>query len=251
MLPSPIAPWKGVPLRVVFAAEKPLDGELSLIAPDGSVVAKSHDRHDGPPYFWFAEVASPAAGAWHATLVRDHAPAECSKITREIAVRDIKPPPPSATPGSLWPLRNSWNRATENLFSAWIEKLFDAPLDMEPSWPALYDVLRDRSRNVLFNYLGLGEDEVRMTASTRLHRHGVLFARLFRIQDGPAVRIFEVLARRRRQAAEVLPVVQHSRQFAASGEAIGSSGVVRPLFADRRRRRSVRRRAHAGERRQY
>ena len=163
ILPSPIAPWKGVPLRVVFAAEKPLDGELSLIAPDGSVVAKSRERHGGPPYFWFAEVASPAAGTWHATLVRDHAPAECSKITREIAVRDVKPPPPSATPGSLWPLRNSWNRATENLFSAWIEKLFNAPLDMEPSWPALHDVLRDRSRNVLFNHLGLGEDEVPMT----------------------------------------------------------------------------------------
>src|SRR5450631_739950 len=163
ILPSPIAPWKGVPLRVVFAAEKPLDGDLSLIAPDGSVVAKSRERHGGPPYFWFAEVASPAAGTWHATLVRDHAPAECSKITREIAVRDVKPPPPSATPGSLWPLRNSWNRATENLFSAWIEKLFDAPLDKEPSWPALYNVLRDRSRNILFNSLGLGEDEVPMT----------------------------------------------------------------------------------------
>ena len=75
--------------------------------------------------------------------MRDNAPAECGKITRDIAVRDAKPPRPSATPGSLWPLRNSWNRATENLFSAWIEKLFDAPLDTEPSWPALHEVLRD------------------------------------------------------------------------------------------------------------
>jgi len=39
-LSSPIAPWKGAPLRVVFAAEKPLEGELSLIAPDGTVAAK-------------------------------------------------------------------------------------------------------------------------------------------------------------------------------------------------------------------
>ena len=71
VLPSPMAPWKGAPLRVIFAAEKPLDGELSLIAPDGSVAAKSRERHGGPPYFWFAEVASPAAGTWHATLARD------------------------------------------------------------------------------------------------------------------------------------------------------------------------------------
>ena len=163
VLASPIAPWKGAPLRVIVAAEKPFEGELSLIAPDGSIVARSRERHGGPPYFWFAEVASPAAGTWQATLARYNAPLECSKITREIAVHDVKQQPPGSAPGNLWPLRNSWNRATENLFSAWIEKLFDAPLDTEPSWPALYNVLRDRSRNTLFNYLGLGEDEVPMS----------------------------------------------------------------------------------------
>ena len=41
MLASPMAPWKGAPLRVVFAAEKPLDGELSLIAPNGNIAAAS------------------------------------------------------------------------------------------------------------------------------------------------------------------------------------------------------------------
>ena len=162
VLSSPLAPWKGAPLRVIFATEKPLDGELSLIAPDGSVAATSHDRLDGPPYVWFAEVTAPAAGTWHATLTRNAATAECGKITREIAVRDSKPPGLSATPGSLWPIRNSWNRATENLFSAWIEKLFDAPLNAEPSWPALYNVLRDKSRNILFDSLGLGEDKIPM-----------------------------------------------------------------------------------------
>ena len=59
-------------------------------------------------------------------------------------------------------MRNTWNRATENLFSAWIEKLFDDPLDAAPSWPALHEVLRDRSRNVLFNHLGLGEDAMKI-----------------------------------------------------------------------------------------
>ncbi len=42
VLPSPLNPWKGAPLRVIFATEKPLDGEFALIAPDGSVAAKSH-----------------------------------------------------------------------------------------------------------------------------------------------------------------------------------------------------------------
>jgi hypothetical protein len=158
VLPSPLAPWRGAPLRVIVAVEKPLDGELSLIAPDGTVAAKSRGRQGGPPYFWFAEVASPVAGVWRAAL----AAGGCNPITRDITVREDAPPPMGAATGEVWPVRANWNRAMENLYSAWIEKLFDAPLDAEPSWPALYNVLRDRSRNMLFNYLGAREDEVSM-----------------------------------------------------------------------------------------
>jgi hypothetical protein len=160
ILAAPLAPWKGAPLRVLVAAEQAFDGEFALIAPDGSVAAKSHERYGGPPYFWIAEVAAPAAGTWHATLARDGASGACGTITREIVVSAQKPPRPSTAPGSVWPIRNTWNRATENLFSAWIAKLFDAPLDTEPSWKAWHEVLRDRSRNILFDYLGLGEDNV-------------------------------------------------------------------------------------------
>src|SRR5580704_6056093 len=163
VLPSPLAPWKGAPLRILVAEEKPLEGELSLIAPDGSVAVASHERHGGPPYFWFAEVAAPAAGTWHMTLVRDGAPVGCGTITREIAVAAKKPAGQHAAEGSVWQVRASWSRATEDLYSAWITKLFDAPLDTEPSWKAWHEVLRDRSRNFLFNYLGLGEDNVAMS----------------------------------------------------------------------------------------
>ena len=160
VLASPIAPWKGAPLRVVFAVEKPLQGEFSLIGPDGKVAAKSGDRHGGPPYFWYAEVAKPVAGTWHATLAREGAAAGCATLTRDISVLEREPPRPHASEGSLWPVRNTWNRATENLYSAWIEKLFDAPLDAAPSWKALHEVLRDPSRNALFNHLGLREDQM-------------------------------------------------------------------------------------------
>jgi hypothetical protein len=162
VLASPLAPWKGAPLRVLFATEKPFNGELALIAPDGSVAAKSHERHGGPPYFWIAEVPSPAAGTWRAALTCVDATVACSAMTHEIVVRADEPPRQRAASGTVWPLRNSWNRATENLYSAWIEKLFDAPLEAEPSWKAWHEVLRDKSRNLLFNYLGLGEDNVTM-----------------------------------------------------------------------------------------
>ncbi|MBO0756319.1 MAG: hypothetical protein J2P54_10695 [Bradyrhizobiaceae bacterium] len=159
-LTAPIAPWKGAPLRVLIAAERALPAELLLIAPDGSVAVKSRERHGGPPYFWFGEVAAPTAGTWHATLVRDGTPAGCGRVTRDVIVSAQKPLGPHANSGSLWPVRNSWNRATENLYSAWISKLFDAPLETEPSWKAWHEVLRDPSRNFLFNYLGLDEDNV-------------------------------------------------------------------------------------------
>ncbi len=166
-----------------------------------SVAVKSRERHGGPPYFWIAEVASPAAGTWQAKLARDGAPAECSTITREIAVRDRRAAAAArdrraasgrcATPGIA---------RTENLYSAWIEKLFDAPLDATLSWPALHEVLRDRSRNILFNHLGLGEDQMGHDHSPRLRRPSLFPARLFRVQDGAAVRLLEVHARRRRRS---------------------------------------------------
>src|SRR5467141_3999465 len=146
----------------MLVTEKPLQGELSLTGPDGTVAATSRERHGGPPYFWLIEIKAPAAGSWHATLTPQQAGAGCGPITGEIKVRPDKPGGPGSAAGSTWPMRNTWNRATENLFSAWIEKLFDDPLDAEPSWPALHVVLRDRSRNFLFNHLGLGEDEMKI-----------------------------------------------------------------------------------------
>ncbi|CAN5362499.1 hypothetical protein BH10PSE11_BH10PSE11_30090 [soil metagenome] len=164
VLPSPLAPWKGAALRVMVVSEKPLEGTLSLIAPDGSVAAHSADRHGGSPYSWFAEVAAPAAGTWHATLVLNQAPqgpAECRTISRDIAVSAKKPAPVPVTPASFWQVRASWNSTTETLFAAWIEKLFDAPPDQDLSWKVWHEVLHDKSRNVLFNYLGRGEDDAR------------------------------------------------------------------------------------------
>jgi hypothetical protein len=158
VLPSPVAPWKGAPLRVMAVVERPVDGVFSLIAPDGSVAAKSADRHGGSPSSWFAEVATPAAGTWHATLALSGMPAECSTVTREITVATAKPAPPHTPPGAFWQVRASWNATTETLFSAWIEKLFDAPPDQDLNWKVWQEVLRDQSRNFLFNYLGAGED---------------------------------------------------------------------------------------------
>ncbi|MCQ4190845.1 hypothetical protein [Methylocystis suflitae] len=158
VLPSPAAPWTGAPLRILVATEKPLQGELSLVAPDGRIAAKSHMQRGGPPYVWFAEVASPAAGAWRATL--DTSSFTCGT---DIDVSARKPSTAHTAEGSVWRLHNSWDRSTENLYSAWVAKLFDAPLEAEQSWKTWHEVLRNPSRNVLFNHLGTGEDSLTLS----------------------------------------------------------------------------------------
>ena len=91
LLSSPRAPWKGAPLRVIIATEKPLAGELALIAPTGKIAAHSSNMQGGPPYFWFAEIAAPEAGAWQVKLTREGAAPGCRDVTREIVVERNKP----------------------------------------------------------------------------------------------------------------------------------------------------------------
>lgn len=160
LLASPVGPWKGAPLRVIFATEKPLAGELALIAPTGTVAAQSSEMQGGPPYFWFAEIDAPEAGTWQARLTRADAAPDCREVTREIAVASKQPRGPGGGK-AVWPLRDEWDRSNENLYSAWIQILFDAPLDEDLSWKAMGEVLHDDSRNVLFNHLGLREDQTR------------------------------------------------------------------------------------------
>ena len=77
LLPSPWAPWKGAPLRVMLVTEKPLQGELSLTGPDGSVAATSRERHRRPAVF----LVHRDQGAGGGLLACDaHAPAGGSRL---------------------------------------------------------------------------------------------------------------------------------------------------------------------------
>src|SRR5262249_49549932 len=112
---------------VLLGPKRPLEEEPSWPGPEGGGAAPPGERRGGPPYFWFTEIKAPAAGSWHATLTPQQAGAGCGPITREIKVRPDKPGGPGPAPGSTRPLRNTWNRPSENLFSAWVQKLFHPP----------------------------------------------------------------------------------------------------------------------------
>jgi hypothetical protein len=145
-------------MRVVAVSDHVIDAHLVVSAPDGTTTTAS-ERHGGPPYAWIASVEEPATGAWHATLARDAACSGGEIASKEIPVGKRPGPYPGTPRTALWFTRGAWTPSLENLYSAWIEHMFDAPLDAQPSWNALHEVLRDPSRNFLFDHLGAAEDE--------------------------------------------------------------------------------------------
>jgi hypothetical protein len=149
---GPEAPVAGGWLRVVAVTDRPLDGILTLVAADGEELATTRERHGGPPYWWYLDATAKVAGG-HRACFRS-AGTTCT---------DIRVGGPSARPAgdAVRSVAREWSRATEALYSAWIEKLFDHPLDAEPSWRGLDEVTRQPGRNFLHDHLGLGEDDER------------------------------------------------------------------------------------------
>jgi hypothetical protein len=146
-------------MRVVAVADHVVDAQLALRSPDAAAPPNTATREGGPPYAWVARVEAPAKGKWKATLARDASCGGAEIASRDVVVGTHGGPVPGTPRTSLWFTRAAWSPSLENLYSAWIQHMFDAPEDAQPSWPALHEVLRDEGRNFLFDHLGVGEDE--------------------------------------------------------------------------------------------
>lgn len=154
---SPAVPVAGGSVRVLAVTEQPLTGELR-VAPAGGAPVTSDVRRGGPPYFWLVEVKAPRAGALETSFVQRACEEGRGVASSKTDVRKLAPAPAAPPKDGVWTARAAWNRKLENLYSAWIEALFDAPEEEQPSWSALHEVLRDPKRNVLYDHLGAGED---------------------------------------------------------------------------------------------
>jgi hypothetical protein len=157
---SPATPWTGAPLRVLAVSDKPIAGELRIGEKGKDTVATSAERRGGPPYYYLAVVPAPRAGAHVVSIVQTACEAGQGVATLDVNVVKWRPQEPAAPKegDGLWPIRRAWSHRMENLYSAWIEALFDAPDGEQPSWPALHEVLRDPKRNFFHDYLAAGED---------------------------------------------------------------------------------------------
>ena len=92
----------------MLVTEKPLQGELSLTGPDGSVAATSRKRHGGPPYFWFTEIKArrrapgmrrSRSSRREQDAARSRARSRCARTNRAGRAPRRGAPGPCATPG--------------------------------------------------------------------------------------------------------------------------------------------------------
>ncbi len=140
-LASPADPVPGRPMRVLAVFEADVAKvRVVLRAPGGGEIKPRTMKRGGGPPFWLAADF-------------DAAPARDAKIVfleRGDAIE-------AGLAGAL-DVGKGWSWGAESLYAAWIEALF-ADADERSTWKALHEVTRDRSRNLLHDHLGLGEDQ--------------------------------------------------------------------------------------------
>ncbi len=155
MLVSPERPLKGKPMRVLAVSNDPRPGALLVgDGPAGRHKLKVLSR-SGPPYWWFAELKAPARGRHRFVLANPDGKVLACRRPRVEARAGKGPETPA---DGVWPIKRRWNWVTEAVYSAWIEKLFDAPPTERPGWTPLHKATRDPARNFLYNHLGAKED---------------------------------------------------------------------------------------------
>jgi hypothetical protein len=152
---SPRRPLADVRLRFIAVAEREPISELVAVDPAGRVMPLEAVERGGPPWSLVATIERPASGSWRVEARRGDHLVACRKVELGAANRSERQGAESA-PSEM---RGGWDRASEALYSVWIEHLFDAPPETSLGFPSLEPVLRDPARNLLHDYLGLGEDE--------------------------------------------------------------------------------------------
>ncbi len=153
LLVSPKVVQPGGTLRVLVAFESdPRDVRISVSGPEGPLVPLRSERGGGPPFWRVAFFRIPGRGRYAVAAVADGRPAGAADVEVPSAASAMNPA------GGVWESIRGWTRADENLYSAWLEALFLAT-DERSSWPTLHDAVDDPERNLLFDHLGLGEDD--------------------------------------------------------------------------------------------
>lgn len=152
LLISPQVPVAGKPMRVLVVSEREVAGATLIGKGPGGLLELKALKRGGPPYFSFAVVEKPIPGRYRfALLDSEDTVVACGggRVKRRHRPDEVT---------DYWPIKRAWSRTMENVYSAWVEMLFDSPEGTRPSWTPLHQVIRDPKRNILYNHLGYDED---------------------------------------------------------------------------------------------
>jgi hypothetical protein len=154
---SPARPMAKEPLRLIATRTGTTATALALWVYDesGALVAADMHRLNGPPQAAWTRVVSPVAGRYTALFMDGTKQIGCKRVTVHDGAIAATPP----EEGPIWKPRRAWERDTMNLWSAFVEQIFDGPPDDEQTWTSLHALLRDPARNILLNHLGKHEDD--------------------------------------------------------------------------------------------
>jgi hypothetical protein len=128
---------------IAVATDGALDGIL-ITDPSGRQTDLRATAAGGPPWSLYGTRFRPVDGIHRIETTRSGQVVACAEVTVGGGASDRG--------------TGEWNPAMEAFYSAWIEHLFEAPPEQALSFDSLGPVLRDPERNLLFNYLGNGED---------------------------------------------------------------------------------------------
>jgi hypothetical protein len=142
---APLRPTPGAPLEVIAVATDSNLDQVLITDPAGSRSILRTVHAGGPPWSLHGTRFRAVEGTYRIEAMRGGRVAACT----EVAVGG----------GAVNRGSGRWDLPTEALYSAWIEHLFDAPPEQPLSFDSLAPVLGDPERNLLFNYLGKGEDQ--------------------------------------------------------------------------------------------
>ncbi len=153
---SPAAPVRGHALRILVTTHA-REGALAVVV-DGAMPPASLPVEErlGPPRSAFASIASAPEGKLRVIALRAGEPVGCLEVAVAAEARvDAR-----ARGSRPWDVARAWDAHAEDLYSAWIEKLFDVKEEEPLSVAALHELTSDAKRNFLFDHLGLGEDSL-------------------------------------------------------------------------------------------
>jgi hypothetical protein len=159
---SPEAPVAGQSLRLLAVSSEAAGGGARLVLARDKAAPLSTVARGGPPFSHAAEIEKAPAGAARIELRRGDKVVACREIevseSAEVAKKKSTRPTPEI---GFWKSTRAWDAHTEDLYAAWIEALFDAPVGESVSFRPLTPALREPKRNFLYNHLGLREDDPR------------------------------------------------------------------------------------------